>query len=89
MHTKTWSVEIFIGEHEGQTRAEARLVTEPSAGEITGWGIARLNPTDPDVPEIGDELATARALADLAHQLLETAASDIGATTRKPVHLSH
>lgn len=89
MHTKTWSVEIFIGEHDGQTRAEARLATEPSATRLTGWGIARLNPVDPEVPEIGDELATARALADLAHQLLETAAVDIGAVTSRPVHLTH
>lgn len=89
MHTQTWSVEIFIGEHDGKTRAEARLSTEPSAATLTGWGIARLNPADPEVPEIGSELAAARALADLAHQLLETAAVDIGAVTRKPVHLSH
>ena len=89
MHTKSWTVEIYIGEHDGSTRAEARLVTEPSAVQLTGWGIAKLNPADPDIPEIGDELATARALGDLAHQLLETAAVDIGATTREPVSLSH
>lgn len=85
MTTKTWSVEIFIGEHEGQTRAEARLAAAPA--QLTGWGTAKLNPTDANVPQIGDELATARALADLAHQLLETAAADIGEVTHERVHL--
>ena len=85
METKTWMVEISIGEHEGQTRAEARLTSEPRT--MTGWGIARLNPTDRDVPMIGDELAAARALADLSHQLLDTAAADIGDATHERVHL--
>lgn len=30
-----------------------------------------------DAPEIGDELAVARALSDLGHQLLDAAAGDI------------
>ncbi len=87
MHTKTWSVEIFIGEQEGRTHAEARLSSEKSATVLTGTGTARLSPVDSDVPEIGDELAASRALADLAHQLLDTAAEDIGAVTKERVHL--
>lgn len=51
-------------------------------------GLARLNPADRDVPEIGDELAVARALSDLGHQLLDTAAGDIEQITHRPVHLS-
>ena len=87
MHTKTWSVEIFIGEQEGRTHAEARLSSETSAAALTGTGTARLSPVDSDVPEIGDELAASRALADLAHQLLDAAAEDIGAVTKERVHL--
>jgi len=87
MHTKTWSVEIFIGEQEGRTRAEARLSSERSAAALTGTGTARLSPVDSDVPEIGDELAASRALSDLAHQLLDAAAEDIGAVTKERVHL--
>ena len=87
MHTKTWSVEIFIGEQDGRTRAEARLSSERSAAALTGTGTARLSPVDSDVPEIGDELAASRALADLAHQLLDAAAEDIGAVTKERVHL--
>jgi hypothetical protein len=83
---KKWSVEIFIDEHEEQTRAEARLSPE-SVVTVTGTGEARLNPKDANIPEIGDELAVARALSDLANNLLHVAAADIEAATQKPVHL--
>lgn len=86
--TKTWHVEIYIGEREGQTHAEARL----RPGEnitMTGTGTARLNPSDRDVPEIGDELATARALSDLAHRLLHAAAEDIEDLTHEKVRHLH
>ena len=63
------------------------LHSEKAARQLTGEGTARRNPTDSDVPEIGDELATARALSDLAHQLLDAAAEDIGAITKEHVHL--
>lgn len=84
---KRWNVEVFIGEHAGKTRAEARLHTEKPTGHI-GIGTARLNPTDTDVPAIGDELAVARALSELAHQLLHAAAEDIGRSTHERVSLS-
>jgi uncharacterized protein DUF1876 len=87
MHTKTWTVEIFIGEQDDRTHAEARLSSERAARQLSGEGTARRNPTDSDVPEIGDELAAARALSDLAHHLLDAAAEDIGAVTNEHVHL--
>ncbi|SDK78443.1 protein of unknown function [Arthrobacter sp. ov407] len=86
MQEKSWSVNIVIDEHENQTRATARLRAENRA-ELEGVGLARLNPIDSDVPEIGDELATARALADLAHQLIEVTAADIEKVTKEPPHL--
>lgn len=73
---KKWTVEIHIDEHESKTRAEARLHTQDST-HLVGVGTARLNPHDHNVPEIGDELAVSRALADLAHQLLDAAAADV------------
>lgn len=75
---RTWNVEIFIDEHEDErrTRAEARLHTRGRTG-LTGEGIAMRKPSDYEVPEIGDELAVARALADLSHRLMEAAAADI------------
>jgi len=39
------------------------------------------------VPEIGDELAAARALSDLAHRLLDVTIADIEAITGTPAHL--
>lgn len=85
--TKTWRVDIFIGESDEKTHAEARLMPGPEAS-LTGRGVARLNPTDRGVPEIGDELAVARALSDLAHQLLHAAVDDIEAVTHAPVDLT-
>jgi hypothetical protein len=77
---KEWSVRIFISEHDGSTHAEARLDTGAGTG-LTGTGSARLSPKDNDVPEIGDELAAARALAELAGRLLRTADEDVEEAT--------
>jgi len=88
MHTRTWTVEIVISEHEEErlTRAEARLHSDART-VLHGRGEARRSPRDREVPEIGDELATARALADLAYQLLDVTAGDIEQFTHRPVHL--
>ena len=78
---KTWNAHIVIGEHDdGSTYAEARLVPQDQV-TLVGVGTARLNPNDRNVPEIGDEVAAARALADLAHRLLNTAVEDIADVT--------
>lgn len=84
--TKTWHVDIYIGERDGLTHAEARLRPDDSV-TLTTSGTARLNPADRDVPEIGDELAVARALSELAHRLLHAAAEDIEALTHEHVHV--
>jgi hypothetical protein len=83
---KQWSVSIDIDEHDGRTRARARLHTRVG-GRLTGVGLARLSPEDDDVPEIGDEVAVARALADLSARLLHTAADDIEDLTGEPAQL--
>lgn len=84
--TKHWNVDIYIDEHEDTTRAEARLHTRDDT-QLTGLGTARRNPHDVDVPEIGDEVAAARALGDLSRKLLHTAAEDIEDVTHQPAHL--
>ncbi|MFC4944923.1 DUF1876 domain-containing protein [Pseudonocardia sp. GCM10023141] len=76
--TKRWTVQIVIDEHDGSTRAVAQLHTRDGAS-LRSTGRARLNPTDRDVPEIGDELAVARALSELSHMLLDATADDIAA----------
>ena len=54
-----------------------------------GVGLARLNPADRNVNDIGDELAAARALADLAKRMLAVTAHDIEAVTNQPVTSLH
>ncbi|GAA2525789.1 DUF1876 domain-containing protein [Pilimelia columellifera] len=81
---KHWTIDLYIDEHDDSrsTRADARLLT--GAGlNLHGSGSARRNPADQDVPDIGDELAVARALFDLAHHLLEAAAADIESATHE------
>jgi hypothetical protein len=86
MTTKTWTVQILLGEDEDTTRADAVLDMQGKT-EIQGHGTSRRNPDDPSVPMIGEELATARALSDLAHQLLVVCARDIENSTRTPASL--
>lgn len=83
---KQWTVTIDIDEHEGHTRAVARLHDRDSE-RLTGVGLARLDPADRDVPEIGDEIAAARALSDLSHRLLQTATEDVEQSTGMPARL--
>lgn len=87
LHARKWHVEIYIDEHDDDTRAEARLTTQDATVTI-GRGRSRRNPRDTNVPEIGDELAVARALADLSHQLVDAAAQDVEAITHRPVHFT-
>jgi hypothetical protein len=84
---KKWTVDIFLDEFEDNrtTRAEARLHTGDPA-DIRGIGRSWRNPHDLNVPEIGDELAAARALADLAERLRGTAAFDIEAINEEASH---
>jgi len=82
---RVWTVEIVFTEDDNSTRADTRL----TAGDrvLTGWGRSRRNPVDPDVALIGEELAAARALSDLAHQLVHEAAGAIERFEGHPVHL--
>lgn len=82
----SWPVEISLHEEDGKTRAEARL-TKHGAGVI-GHGLARRHPNDLEVTQIGEEIAAARALSDLAHQLLSDAAGQIEGITHERAHLS-
>jgi hypothetical protein len=90
IRAKRWTVEIDIGEHEDEryTKAVARLHTSDQTN-LRGEGLARRNPVDREVPEIGDELAAARALSDLAHRLLDAAAGDIEQLTHERAWLDN
>ena len=81
---KTWLVQVTLDEDEDDTYADATLSLENKM-EMRGRGFSRRNPHDESEPRIGEELATARALSDLAHQLLAAAATEIEAKTHVPV----
>jgi Rv2632c-like len=82
-----WLVSLSIAETDGQTRAEARLVMSGGA-ELAGHGQARRNPADREVARIGAQLAAARALSDLAGQLVHAAATAIEDVTHEQAHLN-
>ncbi|HEY4613835.1 MAG TPA: dsRBD fold-containing protein, partial [Citricoccus sp.] len=66
--------------------AHAQLTT--TAGTtLEGFGRARRNPVDRDVPEIGEELAAARALRDLADRLLNATSDDLSSIEHQKIHL--
>lgn len=78
----TWHVEISFSEDANHTDAVAVLRT-PDDREHRGYGQARRNPADRPAPLIGEEVASARALSNLAHELLESAATQIEANVQR------
>ncbi|MGB9306322.1 MAG: DUF1876 domain-containing protein [Mycobacterium sp.] len=81
--TKTYQIDVLIEEREERTRAKVRLSW--AGKKFVGVGLARLDPADEPVAQIGDELAIARALSDLANQLFALTSTDIQVSTHEPV----
>ena len=75
MPDHNWTVNIAFTEDEDRTRADAIL--QLASHKFHGFGQAKRAPEDPNVPMVGQELAAARALSDLSHQLLEAAVERI------------
>ncbi|GLW98488.1 dsRBD fold-containing protein [Microtetraspora sp. NBRC 16547] len=76
MTDKRWNVTIDITEHGDDTHARAELAVAEGVS-VSGTGHARRSPDDHLVPEIGDELAAARALARLSHCLYQAALKEM------------
>jgi hypothetical protein len=85
-HVREWQVRVSIFESGDDTSANVVLLTEAPT-HLTAHGQTMRGTADPYVPEIGDEVAVARALRHLADQLLETAAQDVEAVTGAPAHI--
>jgi len=84
--TKVWTVEVAIEETpDGHTEAKALLLVGDR--RFGGWGRARRNPADPELPRVGEELATARALSDLAHNLVDESARAIEEHEGRPARV--
>jgi hypothetical protein len=83
---RQWRVEILVGEDEGRTYAEA-VLRDDIGNHVRGAGRAQVAPDDTNVPEVGDEIAVARALRDLSHRLLAIAKDDVEELTHEKVRL--
>ena len=83
----SWTIELSFDEDDRRTTATATLAV-PGSPELRGHGYARRNPEDRPVSFIGEEVAAARALSNLAHELLERAASDIESSTHNRTDLN-
>jgi hypothetical protein len=83
MADQMWRVSVVFTEEGDRTRADAML--ELAGERFHGFGLAKRAPRDPDVPVIGEELAAARALSNLSHQLLDAAAGRIERYEGRPV----
>src|SRR5690606_7627582 len=78
METKNWTIDIQITEDDTDSNTLARAVlTSPDGKRHESVGLARRNPSDRPVPQIGDELAAGRALMALADKLIGEAAEDV------------
>lgn len=75
-HVHDWQVRVTIFESDDETDAHVVLLAD-SPNHLRATGHSHRAARDYPVPEIGDEVAVARALHRLAEQLLDTAASDI------------
>jgi hypothetical protein len=80
-----WRMEINFTEDDRTTRADVML--EVAGNHHHGWGRAKRDPGDSDVPVIGEQVAAARALIRLAHQLLGAAESEIEEIEQHPVRI--
>ena len=81
-HMTKWTVELNFDEDEDYTQALATL-RAPGGRELRGLGQSRRSPDDKPVAHIGEEVASARALSSLAHELLDYAASEIEMNVRR------
>lgn len=80
-----WHSEVTFREAGPKTRATA-LLQLPDGTELRAHGHASKHPNDPIQTQVGEELAAARALNDLARQLLARASTRIESATHIAAH---
>lgn len=85
-HVREWHVRVSIFERGDDTSASVVLLSEAPT-HLQATGSSHRSPADPKIPEIGDEVAVARALRHLADQLAAAAEGDIEAVSGKPAHI--
>lgn len=82
---KSLSISVDLVEDDRHTEATARIAI--GGAEYSGRGLAKRAPEDPNVPMIGEELATARALSDLSHRLVDAATNALEDKLGRPVSI--
>ncbi|MEI5097386.1 DUF1876 domain-containing protein [Streptomyces sp. PmtG] len=80
-----WHVELEFTEDGHRTRAAA-LLRLTDGSEMRAHGYAMRHPSDSEQLRVGEEIAGARALMDLAGQLLGKAHMEIDEAAGRPSH---
>ncbi|EGX58225.1 hypothetical protein SZN_18839 [Streptomyces zinciresistens K42] len=89
MHTTVgWHVELEFQEDGQHTRAVA-MVRLPDGTEVRAHGHATRHHTDSLQPRVGEEIAGARALNELAMRMLGKAHGEIDAASGRVSHPIH
>jgi Domain of unknown function (DUF1876)/Domain of unknown function (DUF1918) len=81
------SLRIDVSMTEDADHCEAVAHVRLRGRDFSGWGRARRNPEDPEMPVVGEELAVARALSEVSHQLVGAAADSLESALGRPVAL--
>ncbi|MFI1017346.1 DUF1876 domain-containing protein [Streptomyces sp. NPDC020965] len=86
MHTLVgWHIEMEFREEGERTRAAA-LVRLADGTEVRGHGNAQRHPSDAEQLRVGEEIAGARALMDIASQMLQKAHTEIDQASGRTSH---
>ncbi|MEV6163503.1 DUF1876 domain-containing protein [Streptomyces sp. NPDC052052] len=80
-----WHVDMEFEEDTHRTRAAA-LVRLPDGNEVRSHGYASRHPSDKDQPRVGEEIAGARALNELAMKMLTKAHDEIDEASGRTSH---
>lgn len=80
-----WHIELEFEEDNHRTRAAA-LVRLPDGNEVRAHGYASRHPSDTQQPRVGEEIAGARAMNELAMNLLTKAHDEIDEVSGRTSH---
>ncbi|MFJ3672243.1 DUF1876 domain-containing protein [Streptomyces sp. NPDC090106] len=86
--TVGWHIELEFQEDGERTRAVA-LVRLPDGTEVRAHGHASRHQVDADQPRVGEEIAGARALNEIAMRLLTKAHDEIDEASGRTSHPLH
>ncbi|MEU6669756.1 DUF1876 domain-containing protein [Streptomyces sp. NPDC046727] len=87
MHTAVgWHVELEFKEEDDQHTRAVALLRLADGTEVRAHGSASRHRVDANQPRVGEEIAGARALNELAMQLLTKAHEEIDAASGRTSH---